>query len=750
VGGPARKTLAALAAGIATALLFAGGAQAALTIAASPGPDSAETCAASPCPNLRSAVGLANVNPGSTIVLAPADYELGLGELHLTAGVTITGAGPATTKLLQTGSGRLIEDAAAGPVTLQGFEVNGGAVEEAFGSGASAVGGGIYSVSKQTLTLREMLLDNNSVLGAEASAVGGSSHGLSGGSGDGGAVFASEGPLVLDHTTVTGNTAAAGEGGEAALGEGGAGGGAAGGGIYVAGAGSDALTIIDSTISANLAFAGTGGQAEEFAGSGGAATGGGVAGLGAEASTIEGSTISGNTVTGGRGGNAVGLKGFGGSSGAARGGGLDLRAGVVENSTIVANKTEGNLPGTGNTAGGEILSPIGGGLYVSLIKPVTLASDTFSANVADPAQHGSGGNLFNGEGSLLVIRDTILTAGSAQAESTECFGNVTDGGHNLVSSVSGQCGGLGAGAGDLIGANPLLGPLAENGGPTQTLALGAGSPALSAGGACTDPLAGEAPLLLDQRGLPRTGVCDIGAFQHEPPVAVAAPALEGVPAVGKTLSCARGTWSGDAPLTFAYRWLRDGSAIAGASATAYTVAPADAGHAIACEVSASNTYATVAARSATASIPPSPSSPPAPTLTAVSESHRTWREGTRLASLARARRHAVPVGTTIRFTLNTAATISIDFTRPAGGRRVGGHCVAPSRHNRRARRCTRDVAAGTLALGTVGAGTHAISFQGRLTRARRLRPGSYGLLLSATSAQGAAHAAALAFTIVAG
>ena len=62
--------------------------------------------------------------------------------------------------------------------------------------------------------------------------------------------------------------------------------------------------------------------------------------------------------------------------------------------------------------------------------------------------------------------------------------------------------------------DPLLGPLQNNGGPTQTHALLAGSPAIDASdpGGCRDSLG--APLLTDQRGFPRPVVgCDIGAFE---------------------------------------------------------------------------------------------------------------------------------------------------------------------------------------------------------------------------------------------
>ena len=64
---------------------------------------------------------------------------------------------------------------------------------------------------------------------------------------------------------------------------------------------------------------------------------------------------------------------------------------------------------------------------------------------------------------------------------------------------------------DLTGLNPMLGPLADNGGPTMTQALPRSSPAVNAGGRTgTSSCPGT-----DQRGLSRLWgpACDIGAFE---------------------------------------------------------------------------------------------------------------------------------------------------------------------------------------------------------------------------------------------
>jgi hypothetical protein len=92
------------------------------------------------------------------------------------------------------------------------------------------------------------------------------------------------------------------------------------------------------------------------------------------------------------------------------------------------------------------------------------------------------------------VRNTII----ADATAPMCFGNpVADLGQNISSFPDASC------PGALV--NPLLGPLAFNGGPTQTHALTPGSPAINAGVNCPP---------VDQRRFPRdVGACDIGAFE---------------------------------------------------------------------------------------------------------------------------------------------------------------------------------------------------------------------------------------------
>lgn len=138
--------------------------------------------------------------------------------------------------------------------------------------------------------------------------------------------------------------------------------------------------------------------------------------------------------------------------------------------------------------------------------------------------------------------------------------------------------------------------------------------------------------------------------------------------------------------------------------------------------------------------------PVAPHIANAAQTHRIWREGSRLASIARTRR--APVGTTYSFALDEPARVSLAFTQQASGRRApGGRCVAQTRRNRGRHACRRTIVRGTLAFGA-HAGRNRVVFQGRLSRTRRLAPGAYTLLIAARSSEGlTSNTARLGFAI---
>jgi cysteine-rich repeat protein/predicted outer membrane repeat protein len=203
------------------------------------------------------------------------------------------------------------------------------------------------------------------------------------------------------------------------------------------------------------------------------------------------STFSANSGVGGGIGNYGTLtvldSTFSGNS-TTRGGAIYNEGGVVRvNNTTI----------TGNSA-----ADYGGGVANS--GTLTVSNCTFSGNSGREA-----GGIWNT--GTLTVTNTIL-ANSTQGGNCGGGFTITDGGHNLDSD--GTCG---------VGpvTDPILDPagLKNNGGPTQTIALLPGSPAINAGDreVCADPPVNG----LDQRGYVRPGRgaanCSIGAYEYNSP-----------------------------------------------------------------------------------------------------------------------------------------------------------------------------------------------------------------------------------------
>lgn len=177
------------------------------------------------------------------------------------------------------------------------------------------------------------------------------------------------------------------------------------------------------------------------------------------------------------------------NNGAGLGGGID---------------NQGTLEVTNSTFSGNQASP-GGAIYNESLATVT--SCTITGN-----RTGNGGGGILNAGTLTLTSSIVAgnTKNQSQADDIEGV-DVEDGGFNLIGDVN-TSGGLTNTNGNLVGvANPLLGPLEDNGGPTPTIALLAGSPAIDAG------LAGD--LGTDQRGSlfrRSSGTsADIGAYEAQ-------------------------------------------------------------------------------------------------------------------------------------------------------------------------------------------------------------------------------------------
>lgn len=470
------------------------------------------------------------------------------------------------------------------------------------GAGGAGQGGAIFISGAGQLTATSATFANNTANGGTGGFDQGGTGDGSSSAGVGGAIN-SAGTLTLNGVTVTSNEAGGGNGNGSGVPT--TGGGGQGGGIGVSG---DA-TIADSTIAANTATGGQGGQnggiGNDVGGAGGGSQGGGIFTSSLFGFTVRASTVSGNTAAGGAGGlkppPGCSCAGSNGPDGAATAGGIFHQSGTVfitnQKTPIVVNSTiSDNSATSGSAASGGALATVG-------VLGVQLGSDTVAGNTASHAD-----SLYSVPGaatSSFTVGDTILAA-NPSGGAVNCAASVTDAGRNLEDSGATSTCGLSSASHDVLvapGASGVASALASNGGPTQTLALSASSPAIGAGGACTDPANNGAALTTDQRGLPRAATCDIGAFEHQPPASTARPSITGTPAVGDTLTCGRATFSGDGPPTVAFQWLRNGSPITSARAARYTVQHADAGHTLTCKVTATGTYGTASATTAPVGVP---------------------------------------------------------------------------------------------------------------------------------------------------
>jgi hypothetical protein len=152
----------------------------------------------------------------------------------------------------------------------------------------------------------------------------------------------------------------------------------------------------------------------------------------------------------------------------------------------------------------------GPGIYN--VGALVVASSTISGN-RSPV--GAAGGIDNSTelGNLVTLANSIL-AGNGSAD---CDGSIASLDYNLIGTTAGCS--FTAAPHDLLNIAPGLGPLANNGGPTETMALLSGSPAVDAANpaGCLTP--NGTVLQVDQRGFPRSRPadprCDIGAYERK-------------------------------------------------------------------------------------------------------------------------------------------------------------------------------------------------------------------------------------------
>lgn len=193
---------------------------------------------------------------------------------------------------------------------------------------------------------------------------------------------------------------------------------------------------------------------------------------------------------------------------------------VIRNSTLEANTASGATAGLGGggiayfgndlkmsndtVAGNEAVTD-GGGI-LNYFGTILLNNVTVARNVADSDNMGSGlGAGLRNEGTLTVANSILALNRYGNGSISDCSGTYSSVGRNLITGLVG-CAGFSTPP-NVLTTQPRIGAIADNGGPTKTIALQTGSPAI---GKADKPTAEPR----DQRGVTRDTHPDIGAFER--------------------------------------------------------------------------------------------------------------------------------------------------------------------------------------------------------------------------------------------
>ena len=403
-----------------------------------------------------------------------------------TGSEVIEGPGASLVTISGNNAVQVLQVASNVTATLAGVTISGGS--------ATSDGGGINN--KGTLTVTGSVINNNSVSGFTAG--GGianlgtmmvSNTTISNNSGNlGGGGIYNSGTLTLTGCSVASNTSAY-----------------EGGGIYDNGT----LAVTDSLIENNSII--------------GSATGGGGGGIYSDgaAVTMTDSTIASNTVniSNGGGGGIDNQDSIMLTSSTVNGNSAQLGGGIYNNASMVV--TDSTIAGNSSFAIGAGIDNAGNLTAIS----ATIAYNIVGVNNVGGAIGGGGISVVSGSVSLF---DTIVALNLNEnlpfptPFADDIYGTVSSASaYDLIGT--GGSGGLTNGTlGNQVGiANPGLGPLTNKGGPTQTIALLPGSPAIDKGSNLLD-----GGLTTDQRGpgfvRVYNGTVDIGAYELQPALVVGA------------------------------------------------------------------------------------------------------------------------------------------------------------------------------------------------------------------------------------
>jgi hypothetical protein len=161
-----------------------------------------------------------------------------------------------------------------------------------------------------------------------------------------------------------------------------------------------------------------------------------------------------------------------------------------------------------STVSGNFARVSGGGIASIQGSTVTADNSTITYNIADTDHMGggSGGGVFQSSGATATLSDSIVAANShgATGDGANCAGAVGFAHTVLANQPGTACTPSGT---FLATDSPLIQGLADNGGPTQTVKLQSGSPAIGYADGCPKR---------DQRGKRRPADCDSGAFENDP------------------------------------------------------------------------------------------------------------------------------------------------------------------------------------------------------------------------------------------
>jgi hypothetical protein len=435
--------------------------------------------------SLREAITAANNSAASgphTITLGAGTYALKSGELPITTGLTLSGAGVDSTTISGSSAGRVFNITGTAGVVISSLTMTAGSIS----SGDGAI---IYN-QKGNLTIKGAALTKgySAAYGGAITSFGGvvtvsgTVFSDNSANSNGGAIDVAGGSLGIDNCKFANNWSAS------------------NGGAVQTEAGAGTVTISGSSFGSNSTN-GSGGAV--YFRSGAALTvsssnfGSNYSANGGAALHVQNSATS-TTVT---------SSGFSSNTGK-EGGAVNVVAGTlsVSDSTFDGNYASGNggalrfsvgtgkaalsnVTVSGNSAGGS-----GGGLWFGgSSSTTTLTNLTIADNWAS-----TGSGLTRGGGTV-SLRNTLLSNSGSN-----CSGTPTSLGNNLESGNTCNF----VASGDIVNSSSInLATLSSNGGPTMTRALNVGSAAINAGTSTGAPSN-------DQRGFARVGATDIGAYEY--------------------------------------------------------------------------------------------------------------------------------------------------------------------------------------------------------------------------------------------